>query len=40
MDNSKYRRVFSSLPEIETERLILKKIDIKQVIKYFLNTIF
>ena len=26
MDNSKYRKVFSSLPELETERLILKKI--------------
>jgi len=26
MDNSKYRRIFSSLPVLETERLILKRI--------------
>ena len=27
MDSSKYRKVFSSLPQLETERLILKKIE-------------
>ena len=26
MDNAKYRRIFSSLPELRTERLILKRI--------------
>jgi len=27
MDNYKYRKIFSDLPTIETERLILKKIE-------------
>ena len=29
MDSSKYRKLFSALPELETERLILKKIEMK-----------